>query len=232
MNAQATQRSENRLSAISSNNAAAVQAVPAVINTVNVPLVLTTGETVSSQIFSFAGLRDGREHFAIKLGTPDRHTPLVRLHSECITGDVMGSARCDCGPQLNEALRRLHETGGYLLYLRQEGRGIGLYRKLEAYRLQEEGHDTYAANRALGHKDDDRDYGAAVDMLNALGIARLALLSNNPDKRAQLVRGGIAVDSLVPTGVFLHAHNRRYLEAKVNHTYHTIDLSAHEEPNQ
>ncbi|WP_080427243.1 GTP cyclohydrolase II RibA [Burkholderia ubonensis] len=202
---------------------------PAVSNIVNVPLVLTSGETVQSQIFSFSGVRDAREHFAIKLGSPDAEAPLVRLHSECITGDVMGSARCDCGPQLNEALRRLHDHGGFLLYLRQEGRGIGLYRKLEAYRLQEEGYDTYAANRALGHDDDERNYGAAVDMLNALGIVRLRLLSSNPDKQAQLVKGGIQVDALVPTGVFLHQHNRRYLEAKVKHTSHTIDLSALQE---
>ncbi|MCX4162805.1 MULTISPECIES: GTP cyclohydrolase II RibA [Paraburkholderia] len=223
MNDRDTRIIGNVLSAISPNTE------PAVSNIVNVPLVLTNGELAASQIFSFSGLRDGREHFAIKLGNPHPETPVVRLHSECVTGDVMGSARCDCGPQLNEALLRLHEEGGFLLYMRQEGRGIGLYKKLEAYRLQEDGYDTYTANRMLGHADDERDYGAAVDMLNALGVKRLVLLSNNPDKRAQLLKAGIQVDSLIPTGVFLHAHNRRYLEAKVNHTRHNIDLPAHQE---
>ncbi len=201
-------------------------AAPAVRTIVQVPLQLDDGRTVPSQIISFNGLRDGREHFAVRLGEPPAGAPLVRMHSECITGDVFGSARCDCGPQLNEALQRLSQTGGVLLYLRQEGRGIGLYRKLDAYLLQEGQHDTYAANRALGRDDDERDYGAAADMLFALGLTRIRLLSNNPDKRAQLIACGIDVVGLVPTGVFVGPHNRRYLEAKVSHTRHTIDLAA------
>lgn len=191
---------------------------------VKVPLVLSSGETVSSEIISFTDLSDGKEHFAVKLGNPDIDSPLIRLHSECVTGDVFGSARCDCGPQLNEALESLHRLGGYLLYLRQEGRGIGLYRKLEAYGLQDKGYDTYAANRELGHDDDEREYGVAADMLKALDIERVTLLSNNPDKRAQLVAAGIKVDSQVPTGVFLSESNRKYLEAKVLHSNHTIDI--------
>lgn len=198
--------------------------LPCVRTIVRVPLALSNSRTVNSEIISFHGLRDGREHFAVKLGEPDRTSPLVRLHSECVTGDVFGSARCDCGPQLNEALHKLHERGGYLLYLRQEGRGIGLYRKLDAYLLQERGYDTFAANRAIGREDDERDYGGAADMLAALGIKRITLLSNNPDKRGQLEREGIKVDSQERTGVFVARHNRRYLEAKVRHSNHTIEL--------
>jgi GTP cyclohydrolase II len=197
---------------------------PRVRTVAQLPIELRDGRTVLAEIASFDGLRDGKEHFALKLGNPSPDAPLVRLHSECMTGDVFGSARCDCGPQLQESLRLMDERGGYLLYLRQEGRGIGLYRKLEAYRLQELGHDTYAANRALGHHDDERDYGVAVDMLKALGIARIVLLTNNPDKRKQLEDAGIAVVAMEPTGVFVGAHNRRYLEAKVRHTGHAIDL--------
>jgi GTP cyclohydrolase II len=199
---------------------------PSIRTIVRVPLHLAGGRTVPSQIISFYGLCDGREHFAVRLGEPSSDVPLVRLHSECVTGDVLGSARCDCGPQLNEALERLSGCGGVLLYLRQEGRGIGLYNKLDAYLLQEGHHDTYAANRAVGRDDDERDYRPAADMLRALGLTRISLLSNNPDKRAQLIALGIDVVRLVPTGVFVGEHNRRYLEAKVRHTSHTIDLAA------
>jgi GTP cyclohydrolase II len=202
---------------------------PCIRTVVRVPLILSDRRMVSSEIISFNGLPDDREHFAVKLGSPESVAPLVRLHSECVTGDVLGSARCDCGPQLNEALHRLSETGGYLLYLRQEGRGIGLYPKLDAYLLQENGVDTFAANRALGRGDDERDYGAAVGMLNALGVTRITLLSNNPDKRQQLTAAGIDVVAQVPTGVFVAPHNRRYLEAKVRHSRHTIDLIHAEE---
>jgi len=191
--------------------------------TVRLPIVLKDGRSVDAQMSTFDGLRDGLEHFALKLGRP-AGVPLVRVHSECLTGDVFGSARCDCGPQLTEALARIERHGGYLLYMRQEGRGIGLYSKLDAYRLQELDLDTFAANRALGRADDERDYGAAADMLAALGVARITLLSNNPDKREQLEAAGIAVDTLLPTGVYVGPHNRQYLEAKVRHSSHTIDL--------
>ncbi|MBV8465285.1 MAG: GTP cyclohydrolase II [Burkholderiales bacterium] len=195
-------------------------------STVVVPLVLADGRTVESTIYSFDGLRDGKEHFAVRLGNASRPDPLVRLHSECVTGDVFGSARCDCGPQLQEALRRVHEEGGYVLYLRQEGRGIGLFAKLDAYRLQDEGHDTYAANALLGHGEDERDYGVAADMLRAIGAERIRLLSNNPDKHCQLSNEGIEIIAQVPTGVFAGKHNRRYLEAKVRRTGHRISLPA------
>ena len=160
----------------------------------------------------------------MELGRP-RGTPLVRVHSECLTGDVLGSERCDCGPQLREALERIDREGGFLLYLRQEGRGIGLYAKLEAYRLQDAGLDTYAANRALGHPEDGRDYTVAAQMLAALGVRRVRLLSNNPDKADQLERLGVTVVEHVPTGVHLTAANRGYLAAKVRHRSHGLDLA-------
>lgn len=168
------------------------------------------------EVVTFDGLADGREHLAIRLGEPG-DVPLVRVHSECLTGDVLGSERCDCGPQLREAVARIAADGGYLLYLRQEGRGIGLYAKLDAYALQDGGLDTYAANRALGYADDERDYTAAAQMLDALGERRVALLSNNPDKAEQLAALGIDVVERVPTAVHLSPSNRRYLAAKVRH---------------
>jgi GTP cyclohydrolase II len=181
-------------------------------------------------VFSFDGLVDGREHVALGLG--DRVTagtarsdepPLVRLHSECLTGDVFGSQRCDCGPQLREAVERITDAGGYLLYLRQEGRGIGLYRKLDAYLLQDEGLDTYEANVALGCEADARDYTAAAQMLRALGESRVGLLSNNPDKAAQLDRLEVTVAERVPTMVHLSPVNGRYLAAKARRGAHSLD---------
>jgi GTP cyclohydrolase II len=199
-------------------------AEPAIRSAAQLPIHLADGREASSIIYSFHGLSDGKEHFALRFGNNDTDAPLVRVHSECMTGDVLGSARCDCGPQLQESLLRLHEEGGYLLYMRQEGRGIGLYAKLDAYRLQELGHDTYAANRALGHGDDERNYTAAAEMLKALAVSRITLITNNPDKRAQLEALGVEVAAVQPTGVFHGRHNLRYLEAKIHHTHHTIVL--------
>jgi len=141
-----------------------------------------------------------------------------------MTGDVFGSERCDCGPQLREAVERISAVGGFLLYLRQEGRGIGLYAKLDAYALQDVGMDTYEANRALGRGDDERDYRAAAQMLLALGVDRIRLLSNNPDKAGQLDLFGVAVTERIPTGVHVSDSNVRYLAAKRDHTKHTLDL--------
>jgi GTP cyclohydrolase II len=199
---------------------------------VELPLRFSDGYATDARVFSFAGLADGREHLAFALGDcraplaadPGRPAPLVRPHSECLTGDVFGSQRCDCGPQLREAVERIAEAGGYLLYLRQEGRGIGLYSKLEAYALQDTGIDTYEANLALGHGEDERSYVAAAQMLHALGVSRVALLSNNPDKARQLSSCGVTVDAQVPTGVHVSAANVRYLEAKVRRGNHTLDL--------
>jgi GTP cyclohydrolase II len=197
---------------------------PCIRTSAQLPVHLADGREASSTIYSFRGLSDGKEHFVLRFGSHDSDAPLVRVHSECMTGDVLGSARCDCGPQLQESLLRLHEEGGYLLYMRQEGRGIGLYAKLDAYHLQELGYDTYAANRALGHADDERDYTAAAEMLKALDVPRITLITNNPDKRAQLDALGIDVAAVRATGVFHGRHNLPYLEAKVRHTRHTIVL--------
>jgi GTP cyclohydrolase II len=200
---------------------------------VPVPLRFPDGYTTPAQLFSFHGLVDGREHIAVGLGdwaaARDRaqaggSAPLVRPHSECLTGDVFGSQRCDCGPQLREAVERLAAAGGFLLYLRQEGRGIGLYAKLDAYALQDSGLDTYQANVALGHDEDERDYTVAAQMLQALGVRRIALLSNNPDKADQLARLGVAVTETVPTDVHLSPANAEYLAAKVRHAAHTLIL--------
>lgn len=184
---------------------------------------LADGTEAHALAHSFHGLIDGKEHMALQFGEPGA-LPLVRMHSECLTGDVFGSLRCDCGPQLQEALRVLKEEGGYLLYLRQEGRGIGLYPKLDAYRLQEQGLDTYAANVHLGHGQDDRDYTAAAQMLQALGVSRIELLSNNPDKKQQLERLGIEVAACRQTRVHANKHNLGYLRAKVNLTHHLLQL--------
>ncbi|MBD0842353.1 MULTISPECIES: GTP cyclohydrolase II [unclassified Streptomyces] len=194
---------------------------------VRVPLRFGDGYRVDAELVTFHGLTDGQEHVAVVLGDPGAAgtVPLVRLHSECLTGDAFGSARCDCGPQLREAVERIAERGGVLLYLRQEGRGIGLYNKLDAYALQDQGLDTYAANTALGLPEDARDYTAAAQMLAALGIGDLDLLSNNPDKADQLRDLGIGVRDRVPTGVFTTAHNVRYLRAKVLQTQHTLPLA-------
>jgi GTP cyclohydrolase II len=194
-----------------------------------VPMRFPDGYETSADVFTFHGLADGKEHLALGLGDwrgalERGDAPLVRPHSECLTGDVFGSERCDCGPQLREAAERITEAGGFLLYLRQEGRGIGLYAKLDAYALQDSGLDTYEANRALGHGDDERDYTAAAQMLVALGADEITLLSNNPDKAEQLTALGVDVAEQLPTGVHLSEANGRYLAAKVQHTAHTIAL--------
>jgi GTP cyclohydrolase II len=198
---------------------------------VELPLRFADGFTTEARVFSFDGLVDGGEHLAFALGdcasphpADDRHVPLIRPHSECLTGDVFGSERCDCGAQLREAVERIAEVGGYLLYLRQEGRGIGLYSKLEAYALQDDGIDTYDANLALGHDEDERSYVAAAQMLDALGVSRVALLSNNPDKARQLSSYGVTVVEQVSTGVHLSAANHRYLETKARRGRHTMEL--------
>ena len=195
------------------------------------PLRFNDGYTTDARVFSFDGLVDGGEHLAFALGdrtvphpADDARVSLIRPHSECLTGDVFGSERCDCGAQLREAVERIAAAGGYLLYLRQEGRGIGLYSKLEAYALQEHGVDTYDANVALGHDEDERSYVAAAQMLHALGVSRVALLSNNPDKALQLRSCGVTVVEQVPTGVHVSAANHRYLETKAHRGGHTLEL--------
>ena len=151
--------------------------------------------------------------------------PLARLHSECLTGDVFGQPPMRLRPAAAGGGRPGWPTaGGFLLYLRQEGRGIGLYAKLDAYVLQDDGLDTYEANLALGYGEDQRDYTVAAQMLLALGQPRVALLSNNPDKAMQLGRLGVTVSERVPTALHLSDANARYLATKVRRGAHTLDL--------
>lgn len=183
--------------------------------------------TIEADFITFHNLADKGEHIALGLGDwKNNPNPLVRIHSECLTGDVFGSGKCDCGEQLKESIEAIEKVGGVLLYLRQEGRGIGLYNKLDAYALQAKGHDTYKANRMLGLKDDMRNYTVAQQMLEALGVKSIHLLSNNPDKVRQLKDLGIKIINQVSTGVFLKDSNRSYLEAKVAVTNHRIKLAA------
>ena len=168
-----------------------------------------------SQMVAFRDPASGEEHVALVIGAFGGKPPLIRLHSECLTGDVFGSLKCDCGPQLKEALRILGgEGGGVLLYLRQEGRGIGLANKLRAYALQDRGLDTVDANRRLGFADDERNYGMAAAMLRALGIDRVRMLTNNPHKIAGLSQEGIEVVERVAHHMPTNPHNADYLATK------------------
>ncbi len=199
--------------ALAANAARSTTEKPAV--QVRTPLVLDGG--ITAEIISFRNLSDTGEHVALVFPGRKLKTPLVRLHSECLTGDVFGSAHCDCGDQLREARERLSSEGGILIYLRQEGRGIGLYNKLRAYEVQHaRGLDTFAANRHLGFADDQRNFMVAAEMLTALGIESVRLLTNNPDKAASLARNGISVEMIVPTKRYEKDANRRYLETKRN----------------
>jgi len=174
-----------------------------------------------SQMITFRDQATGEDHVALVIGAFAGEPPLVRLHSECLTGDVFGSLKCDCGPQLKEALAILgREGGGVLLYLRQEGRGIGLANKLRAYELQDRGLDTVEANRRLGFADDERDYGVAASMLRALGIASVRLLTNNPAKVEGLRSEGIAIEARVPHHMPTNPHNADYIATKKHKSGH------------
>lgn len=199
---------------------------PARVRTsVTIPLQVRPNVFVRTEVMTFHELADDREHIAVVFGNAlEQECPLVRLHSECLTGDVLGSARCDCGPQLHESMSLLSSGGGVLLYLRQEGRGIGLYNKLEAYLLQDVGMDTYAANRALNFADDQRDYLVAAQMLSALGVRKVDMLTNNPVKAAQLTELGIVVRRRLSTGVHVTDANRSYLQAKIKYAGHAINV--------
>jgi GTP cyclohydrolase II len=175
----------------------------------------------ASQMVAFRDPASGEEHVALVVGAFGGQPPLVRLHSECLTGDVFGSLKCDCGPQLKEALRILGASGGgVLLYLRQEGRGIGLANKLRAYALQDRGLDTVDANRRLGFADDERGYGMAAAMLRALGIDSVRLLTNNPAKVAGLEREGIQVVERVAHHMPTNPHNADYIATKKKRSGH------------
>ena len=176
-----------------------------------------------SQMVSFRDPASGEDHVALVIGAFGGEPPTVRLHSECLTGDVFGSLKCDCGPQLKHALRLIGDSGGgVLLYLRQEGRGIGLANKLRAYQLQDRGLDTVDANRRLGFADDERDYRMAAAMLRALGIDRVRLLTNNPAKVAGLEREGVCVIARIAHHMPTNPHNADYIATKQNRSGHII----------
>jgi GTP cyclohydrolase II len=177
------------------------------------------------RVVAFWNNRDEKEHLAVVrgdiIGADD---VLTRLHSECLTGDALGSLRCDCRDQLTAALQCIGEQPrGLLLYLRQEGRGIGLVNKIRAYALQDKGLDTVEANRALGFRDDERDYAIASHMVHSLGVASVRLMTNNPEKIEQLTRHGVEVASRVPHLIPPNEHNRFYLETKASRSGHWID---------
>lgn len=174
-----------------------------------------------AEIVAFRAPDSTDEHVALLIGQPDGRPPLVRLHSECLTGDVLGSLKCDCGPQLQAAIAAIATAGwGILLYLRQEGRGIGLVNKLRAYRLQDQGFDTVDANTRLGFAVDARDFGVAARMLRLLGQDRVRLLTNNPAKVASLEAAGVRVIERVPHILPANPHNARYLATKRDRTGH------------
>lgn len=176
-----------------------------------------------AEMIAFRSPESGGEHVALLIGQPDGAPPLVRLHSECLTGDVFGSLKCDCGPQLDAALALIAARGwGILLYLRQEGRGIGLINKLRAYALQDQGFDTVDANLRLGFAVDSRDFGTAAQMLALLGQTRIRLLTNNPDKVSRLAAAGINIVERVPHHLPPNPHNARYLATKRDRTGHQL----------
>lgn len=175
--------------------------------------------------FRFIGYRDAQdlEHLAVVKGDVRGSQVLCRVHSECMTGEVFHSRRCECGPQLHLALQRINEAGrGVVIYLRQEGRGIGLLNKIRAYALQDRGRDTVEANLELGFADDLRTYEVAAEMLRDLGVRSVRLMSNNPDKVSQLVGAGIRVDRRVPHVAGVHEENAAYMKTKhlrMGHVY-------------
>jgi GTP cyclohydrolase II len=179
------------------------------------------------KIVAFWNNRDAREHAAMVHGDILRaENVTTRLHSECLTGDVMGSYRCDCRDQLEQALLRIGAMErGLVLYLRQEGRGIGLINKIRAYALQDRGLDTVEANLALGFRDDERDYSIAAHMIHSLGVRSVSLLTNNPRKIEQLTHLGVKVRDRVPHVIPPNEHNRFYLETKALRSGHYIDFA-------
>jgi GTP cyclohydrolase II len=181
-------------------------------------------------IVAFENNRDGKEHVAITKGDVIGASNVpVRLHSECLTGDVMGSLRCDCRDQLEAALKSIGQMEkGIVLYLRQEGRGIGLINKIRAYSLQDQGLDTVEANLALGFRDDERDYAVAAHMLMSLKIESVQLMTNNPKKISQLTQYGIQVNGRIPHIMAPNEHNRFYLETKAAKSGHMIDFQGKE----
>jgi GTP cyclohydrolase II len=178
------------------------------------------------QLCLYTNNLDEKEHLALVMGEPAGKTDvLVRVHSECFTGDVLGSHRCDCGEQLRQSLQLIALEGtGVLIYLRQEGRGIGLLDKLRAYNLQDQGYDTIEANLALGHQPDERDYTLAACILQDLAVSSIRLMTNNPSKILSLAELGIQVSERVPLEATVYADNAQYLFTKVLRMNHLLDL--------
>lgn len=184
---------------------------------------LPVAANADAEIVAFRTSVDASDHVALLIGTRDSSPPVVRLHSECLTGDVLGSLKCDCGPQLHDALHQISDARwGILLYLRQEGRGIGLINKLRAYALQDQGFDTVDANTRLGFAIDARDFSVAAQMLKLLGVDHVRLLTNNPEKVAGLEDAGIAVEERLPLRIAANPHNAQYLETKKSRTGHAL----------
>ena len=175
---------------------------------------------------AYKQLTTGQEHLAIWKGEWKKDEPvLVRVHSSCITGDIFGSCRCDCGPQLHRAMNMIEETGkGVIVYMNQEGRGIGLLNKLKAYKLQEMGRDTVEANLELGFEMDQRDYGVGAQIIRDLGVTKMRLMTNNPTKRAGLIGYGLEIVENVPIEITSNAHNKLYLQTKRDKMGHSIKV--------
>ena len=178
------------------------------------------------ELVHFSQNTDGKEHLALVKGEWEKDEPiLVRVHSSCMTGDIFGSCRCDCGPQLHTAMKMVEEAGkGVILYMNQEGRGIGLLNKLKAYKLQEEGYDTLEANFKLGFKGDQRDYGIGAQILRKLGVTKMKLMSNNPQKRTGLIGYGLEIVENVSLEIEANVHNKSYLETKRDKMGHTLKI--------
>jgi 3,4-dihydroxy 2-butanone 4-phosphate synthase/GTP cyclohydrolase II len=178
------------------------------------------------QLRAFKDQSNDQDHLVLTKGTwTEDEAVLVRVHSSCLTGDIFGSCRCDCGPQLHKAMELINQEGkGAIVYMNQEGRGIGLLNKLKAYKLQEEGLDTYEANEKLGFKPDERDYGIGAQMLRAIGIRKMKLMSNNPKKRSGLIGYGLEIIDNIPLEIESNIHNERYLQTKRDKAGHTIKL--------
>jgi 3,4-dihydroxy 2-butanone 4-phosphate synthase/GTP cyclohydrolase II len=180
------------------------------------------------EMVAYTQLNTGEHHLAIIKGEWEQDEPiLVRVHSSCVTGDIFGSCRCDCGPQLHKAMEMIEREGkGVIIYMNQEGRGIGLINKLHAYNLQETGFDTVDANLQLGFRADQRDYGVGAQILRSLGISKMRLMSNNPTKRAGLTGYGIEVIEKVPIEIKSNKYNELYLQTKRDRMGHTISKNS------
>ncbi len=177
-------------------------------------------------LYAYKQVSTGQEHLALVKGTWNKNEAvLVRVHSSCLTGDIFGSCRCDCGPQLHSAMEMIEKAGkGVIVYMNQEGRGIGLLNKLKAYKLQEQGRDTVEANLELGFEGDERDYGVGAQILRDLGVSKMRLMTNNPKKRAGLIGYGLEISEVVQIEIKSNKHNKLYLITKRDKMGHTIKI--------